>query len=240
MTVNESTGDIATAYTEPRPDDWAGCANGHDPLMRPDGVFERMRELGRSERRLVQSWTDRALRVELIYFVDLCARLWFSDHGPGVVLKSFDSVVALLDDPGQLRTGSDFEKRCLMAVRELRPMVGGLSEASFDDQDSVIDVLTGIPPLMILGECEHESHFDLICWNEANSLSENLQTPYLAARHIASEDFHEPADRFGLVEPMTELAVRYEDRPDERNATGAEIARELEAFRARAPWPIPE
>lgn len=27
VAVNESTGDIATIYTEPRPDDWSGCAN---------------------------------------------------------------------------------------------------------------------------------------------------------------------------------------------------------------------
>ena len=155
-------------------------------------------------------------------------------------LESFDKVETLLDDPGQLRTGSDFETRCLDAVRELRPIVSGLSAASFDEQESVIDVLTGIPPLLILGECEHESHFDLICWNEANSLAENVQTPYLAARHIASEDFHEPADRFGLVGPMEELAVRYEDEPDQRPAIGVEIARQLDAFRARAPWPITE
>jgi hypothetical protein len=144
-------------------------------VVRPDGVFERMRELGRSERRLVESWTDRALRVELTVFVDLCARLWFGDHSSGVVLQSFDSVVAPLDDPAQMRTGSDFETRCLDAVRELRPMVSGLSEASIDEQDGVIDVLTEIPPLLILGECEPESHFDLICWNEANSLAENVQ-----------------------------------------------------------------
>jgi len=208
--------------------------------MRPDGVHERIRELGRSERRLVESWTDRAFRVQLTYFVDLCARLWFPDHGPGVVLRQFDTVVGLLDDSAQLRTGSDFETRCLAAVRELRPMVGGLSQASLDAQDSVVDVLTQVPPLLILGECEHESHFDLVCWNEANSLAENVQRPYLAARHIASEDFHEPADRFGIVGPMTELAERYEDRPHERDAIAAEIARELDAFRARAPWPITE
>ncbi len=39
---------------------------------------------------------------------------------------------------------------------------------------------------------------------------------------------------------MTALAVRYEDRPDERAAIAAEITHELDAFRARAPWPIAE
>lgn len=199
-----------------------------------------MRQLGISERQLVESWTDRALRVRLTVFVDLAARLWFGDHGPGAVLQCFDSVVALLDDPTQMRTGSDFERRCLGAVHELRPVVGGLSTGSLDAQDSVVDVLAQVPPLVILGECDDESHFDLVCWNEANALAEDVQRPYLAARHIASEDFHEPADRFGVVGPMTELAVRYEDRPEERGALALEIARQLDTFRGRAPWPITE
>ena len=206
--------------------------------VRPSGVRERMRQLGVTERQLVGSWTDRALRVRLTTFVDLAARLWFGDHGPGAVLRSFDSVAALLDDVTQLRTGSDFERRCLSALYELRPVVTGLSTASVDAQDSVVDVLTQVPPLMVLGECDDESHFDLVCWNDANALAEGVQRPYLAARHIASEDFHEPADRFGIVDPMTELAVRYEDRPEERDALALEIARQLDAFRARAPWPI--
>ena len=105
-----------------------------------------------------------------------------------MVLRRFDSVVALLGDPGQMRTGSDFETRCLAAVHELRPIVGGLSQAPLDAQDSVVHVLTTIPPLTILGECGPESHFDLVCWNEATSVAENVQRPYLAARHIASED----------------------------------------------------
>ncbi len=199
-----------------------------------------MRELGVTERRLVNSWGDRALRVQLSVFVDVAARLWFGDHGTDVVLRRFDAVEARLDDPTQRRTGTDFEVRCLEAVAELRPMVSGLSARSLDDQDSVRDVLTSIPPWTILGECDRESHFELVCWNEANSLAEDVQRPYLAARHIASEDFHEPLDRFGLIAPMTELAVRYEDRPDERHAVAREIVRELDAFRARAPWPITE
>ena len=66
------------------------------------------------------------------------------------------------------------------------------------------------------------------------------QRPYLAARHIAAEDFHRPLDRFGLIAPMTDLAARYEDRPDDRAAIGAEIGAQLDSFRARAPWPITE
>jgi hypothetical protein len=212
----------------------------YDPPVRPPGVWQRVRELGVTERRLVDSWGDRALRVQLAVFVDLCARLWFGDHGTDVVLRRFDAVAGLLDDPRQTRTGTDFETRCLDAVRELAPMVSGLSGRSLDEQDGVRDVLVSVPPWTILGECERESHFDLVCWNEANALAEQMQRPYLAARHIAAEDFHQPLDRFGLIAPMTELAERYEDRPDDRAAIGVAIGAQLDSFRARAPWPITE
>jgi hypothetical protein len=99
--------------------------------------------------------------------------------------------------------------------------------------------LVSVPPWTILGECERESHFDLVCWNEANALAEHVQRPYLAARHIAAEDFHQPLDRFGLITPMTELAERYEDFAGDRAAINAEIEAQLAEFRARAPWPIP-
>jgi hypothetical protein len=124
------------------------------------------------------------------------------------------------------------------AVGEVPLEVSGLSGRSLDEQDGVRDVLVSVPPWTILGECERESHFDLVCWNEANALAEKMQRPYLAARHIAAEDFHQPLDRFGLIAPMTDLAERYEDRQAEREEIAAEITRELEAFRARAPWPI--
>jgi hypothetical protein len=197
-----------------------------------------MQLLGTAERQLVESWRDRALRVHLTVFVDLCARLWFGDHGVDVALRRFDVVEGLLDDPGQTRTGTDFESRCLDAVRELAPMVSGLSERPLDEQDSVRDVLVSVPPWTILGECERESHFHLVCWNEANALAERVQRPYLAARHIGDEDFHQPLDRFGLIAPMTELAERYEDFPGDRAAIGAEIEAQLDEFRAGAPWPI--
>jgi hypothetical protein len=36
------------------------------------------------------------------------------------------------------------------------------------------------------------------------------------------------------------LTERYEDLPEAREATAAEIVRVLEAFRAAAPWPLPD
>jgi hypothetical protein len=92
----------------------------------------------------------------------------------------------------------------------------------------------------ILADHGPERHFDLICWNQANCVTEAMQRPYLAAVSISSEGFHDPADRFGLVAPMTQLRIRYEDEPERRPATAEEIVATLDAFRASAPWPLPE
>jgi hypothetical protein len=195
-----------------------------------------------NEWKVVHSWPDRALRVQLTSFVNLCARQWYHDHPVTTVLRRYRDVVSHLADPTQVRTGTDFESRCLSMVEQLRPILGGVAErrsdeVSFDEQEALHEPLLRIPPMAILGEVDEDCYFHLLCWNETNSLAEGVQTPYRAARHIANEGFHEPADPYGLVGPMNELAERYEDRPAERSAAAAEIAAVLDRFRAQAPWP---
>jgi len=211
--------------------------------VRPAGVRERIREVALAERAVVESWTDRRLRVRLTTLIDLCARLHYDDHPVAAVLRCYARVDELLADPAQRRTGTDFEVRSLACVTELHPLVGPLvagpvEEVPLAAQDEVREPLTAVPPRTILGEDGPDSAFDLVCWNEANAVAEDVQRPYRAARHIATEGFHDPTDAFGLVAPLTELAERYEDVPGSRTATGAEIVRVLDEFRARAPWPI--
>jgi hypothetical protein len=191
----------------------------------------------------VRSWSDRALRVRVTSFVNLCARQWYHDHPMTTVLRRYREVIALLDDPEQLRTGSDFEARSLACIEQLRPRIGGLaerddSEVSFEDQERARDPLLWIPPMTILGEASSGWPFHLLCWSEANSLAEGVQTPYRAARHIANEGFHEPDDPFGLIAPMTELAERYEDQPSLREQIATEVRSELSTFLVEAPWPV--
>lgn len=90
--------------------------------------------------------------------------------------------------------------------------------------------------MTLLGEVNTECYFHLVCWNEAKSLIEGVQTPYRAARQIANMGFHNPADPYSLIEPLTDLAVRYEDYPDERGEIGEEIAALLAAYITFVPW----
>jgi hypothetical protein len=211
--------------------------------MRPAGVRQRIRELQDSEWQLVHSWSERALRVHLTSFVNLCARQWHHDHPIATALRRYREVIGLVDDPRQLRTASDFETRCLVCVDKLRPLIADVAErdpaeVSFEQLEQARDPLLWIPPMTVLGEASPGWPFNLLCWNEANSLAEGVQTPYRAARHIANEAFHEPDDPFALIGPMTELAERYEDHPGSRETTAAEVRSALSDFLARAPWPV--
>lgn len=211
--------------------------------MRPAGVRQRVRELQEREWDLVHSWSDRALRVHVTSFVNLCARQWHHDHPMTTVLRRYREVIALMDDPRQRRTSSDFEARSLACVDQLRPLIGELAErdstdVQFEQLERARDPLLWIPPMTILGEASPGWPFNLLCWNEANSLVEGVQTPYRAARHIATEAFHQPDDPFDLIAPMTELAERYEDYPSSRESTAAEVRSALSEFLARAPWPL--
>jgi hypothetical protein len=169
-------------------------------------------------------------------FVDLCAGLWNNDHPVFTVVESYRTLRRLLAEPDQVRTGSDFEARCFAALEALRPALDDVR--SWDEAEVGAASLLRIPPLTILGEVSPDWAFDLVCWNGANGLAEGVRRPYGAAVAIANEGFHRPADAFELVAPMTELMIRYEDVPEAREATGGEIRRVLEDFRARAPWPV--
>jgi hypothetical protein len=127
------------------------------PGVRPAGAHQRVRELQDSEWDLVHSWSDRALRVHLTSFVNLCARQAHHDHPMTTLLRRFREVTALHDDPRQRRTGTDFEKRSLACVHQLAPVIGDMAhrngaEVPFEQQERARDPLLRIPPMTILGE----------------------------------------------------------------------------------------
>jgi hypothetical protein len=210
--------------------------------MRPPGVQHRIRQLLDDEWDAVHSRPERALRANLTDFIGLCARLRYWDHPVNTVLRRYRDTWRHLDDPRQVRTGTDFERRCITCMRELRPEIGHVADnvetASFDEQESVVDTLLQVPPRVVLGEVNPDSYYHLTCWNQANALVEGVQTPYRAARNISNMKIHEPPDVYGLIPPLTELAERYEDDPDARPATGEAIVDLLAAYLGRAPWPV--
>ncbi len=208
---------------------------------RPPGVQQRIRELLDGEWSYVHSLPGRGLRVNLTSFINLCGRLWYHDHPVTTALRRYHEVCTYLGDPAQEKTHTAFEDKSIACVEQLRPEVGEIAkkpaeEIPFDTQESVREPLLRIPPMVLLGEFGPESYFHLVCWNEANSLVEGMQTPYRAARQIANMGFHNPADPYDLIKPLTSLAVRYEDYPEERGKTGAEITAVLAAYLTRAPW----
>lgn len=209
--------------------------------MRPPGVRRRVTELLDSEWNYVHSRHEHLLRVHVASFVNLCARLWYSDHPATTVLTRYQEVCAYRGDMTQLMTHSDFEDKSFACVDQLYAEIGWVTarpieDIAFDEQEGARGPLLRVPPMVLLGEAGPESYFHLVCWNEANSLIEGFETPYRAARQISNMGFHHPADPFGLVDPLAELAMRYEDCPEEREEVAEEINAALSAFLARAPW----
>lgn len=209
--------------------------------MRPPGVRQRIEHLLDSEWNYVHSRPEHLLRANLTSFISLCGRLWYSDHPVTTILKRYHEACAYLDDPSQVKTHSDFENKSIACVEQLRPEIGELAgkpaeNISLDEQEDAREPLLRIPPMTLLGEVNPECYFHLVCWNEANSLIEGVQTPYRAARQIANMGFHNAADPYGLVDPLTDLAVRYEDYQDERSETGQEIAALLAVYVTLVPW----
>jgi hypothetical protein len=211
-------------------------------VMRPPGVQHRIRQLLDDEWNDVHSRPERALRVNLTDFIGLCARLWYSDQPVITVLRKYRAAWQHVDDPRQVRTGTDFERRSIACLRELRPEVGYLADhaeaLSFDEQGTAVEPLLRIPPGVVLGEVGPDSYYHLACWNEANALMEGVQTPYRAARRVINMKIHQPPDVYELIPRLTELVERYEDEPDVRGATGEVIVAVLSDYVERAPWPV--
>jgi hypothetical protein len=156
-------------------------------------------------------------------------------------LDAYHEVVLSLDDPAQVRTHTDFEERCIVCIEQLRPQILDLAtiagSLTLEEEDAVCEPLLRIPPMALLGEVDDRCYFHMICWNDANCVAEGVVEPYWAARGIANMGFFEPDDPYGLVEPLTALAERYEDYPAQREVVAAEITTLLTAYLTRGPWP---
>lgn len=215
-----------------------------DPPTRPLGVVERLRALVADDRNYRNERPELRCRVELADFLVLSARQRWSDLPIGDTLDQFYEAYFALRDPGQWRSHSEFEGRCVDCVQQLHQAVDGYAERHpevdpLDVDDAVRRFFVDVPPQVVLGELGPNSSFDLICWNAANSLVEGVKRPYFAARPIVHASYHKPADPYGIVAPLTELTERYEDHPDDRPDTAEEITAVLTQFLEVAPWPLP-
>lgn len=211
-------------------------------IMRPAGVLQRFREVRQSEWDHVFAHPENAFRARLMSFVDLCGRLRFFDLPDRAVLLEFREAYALVDDPTQRRTDTGFEHRSIECLRRLHHVVGeyvaGLPDtASVLEEDRLHEPLVTVPPSVLLGSAGREQSFEMVCWNNANCLVEGITTPWLAARGIAHIGYHQPADAYGLVSPLTALTERYEDHPESRAESAEEITAVLTRFLDVAPWP---
>jgi hypothetical protein len=214
---------------------------GYDGVVRPEGVYQRFLELREEREKRARRHPEYRLRSTLASFISLCGRRWYADHPVSRTLDAYYDVILSLDDPGQVRTHSDFEERCIVCIEQLRPEVLDFakiaSSLTFEEEDAADEPLLRIPPMVLLGEVDEQCYFHMVCWNDANCVVEEVVEPYWAARGIANMGFFEPDDPYEMVGPCTALAERYEDFPPERDATAAKITDLLTTYLTKVPWP---
>jgi hypothetical protein len=211
--------------------------------VRPAGVLQRFRGLVAEDARHVDAHPELRLRTELTRFVHVAARQWYADLPLSSAMDSLWTTAGYLYDPTQLRTETDFESRSVDCLQQLRRAVEEFTSRHPDAtpievDDSLLGPFVHVPPTVLLGGEGPDSHFDLICWNAANSLLEGIRRPYWAAQPVVHAGYHRPADVYGLLPALAPLTERYEDYPDEREETAEEIAAVLTRFLDVAPWPL--
>ncbi len=214
-----------------------------DGPTRPPDVLERFRRLTAENREHVHAHPELALRVELSWFITSAARQRHQDLPVSATLDQFYAAYFALREPGQRRTGSDFEKRCIDTVQRPHPLVDDYAERNPeagppDVADAVQDYFVRVPPATVLGETGPESNFGLICWNAAHVLVEGIVRPCWAARPVVHAGYRRPADVYGFLPALAPLTERYEDHPDGRPAAAEEITGVLTRFLEVAPWPL--
>jgi len=214
-----------------------------DRPTRPPGVIERFRELTADDRNHARRHPELRLRLEVADFVVLSARQRYRDVALDRTADQFWTAWFALREPDQHLTHTDFEDRSIACLRRLHPLIDGYAERHpdadpLDVDDGLRRLFVDVPPQVLLGELGPNSSFDLLCWNAANSVAEGVKRPYFAARPVVHAAYHHPADPFGIVAPLTELAERYEDCPDDRPAIAEEITAVLTRFLEVAPWPL--
>lgn len=71
-------------------------------------------------------------------------------------------------------------------------------------------MIVGVPPRALLGREDDEASPDLVCWNEAHGLLDDISTPYRCASRISALAYFSAPDRHGLIDEMVARRERYE------------------------------
>ncbi|MEJ2866749.1 hypothetical protein WCD74_03175 [Actinomycetospora sp. OC33-EN08] len=191
-----------------------------------------MQELQHEERQRRAAHPELALRLAIADLVSGCARQYYADHALSDDLARLDAAHALLDAPGQYHSGTRFETASLETVGLLVAAIHPRRDDAIDldAEDELRREVVDVPSRTILGRSDQESPGELLCWNEATCLLESVTVPFRCASAVSGLGFLGAPDRFGLIDPMVDLARRYEAAPDERGKLDDEIRESATTF----------
>lgn len=177
------------------------------------------------ERRQRVARPDLSLRHAVVDLVSGCATQYYADHPLGEDLRRLDRAHALMRAGDQRQSGTRFEAASLETVEQLEGAVRP-RRREIDDLDvheELRSLVIAVPARTILGREDDEASADLLCWNEANCLLEEVTGPYRCAAAISDLAFLGAADRYHVIDPLADLRRRYETDPEARTELDDDI-----------------
>ncbi|MCX4092901.1 hypothetical protein [Nocardia sp. alder85J] len=201
---------------------------------RPAGVLSRVRQAQSTEQARRNAEPRWALRRSLTDLYTACGFYTVLEVPASKVTSLAREAVTLLDDASQLRTGSAYEELCLRCAREY--VTGYVSDPQTDfdaEHAATLRVMTQVMTEFGWAPDNEHAGLGLVCEQQAMSVLEDLQRPYLAASAIRAFRLYEPDDPFGICTPMHVWCTRWEDEPDNRATIDADITTALRRFLAR-------
>ncbi|NMO93202.1 hypothetical protein [Actinomycetospora sp. TBRC 11914] len=194
-------------------------------MTRRHPALAHVYQLQDEERQRRATRPDLSLRHAVVDLVSGCATQYYADHALSEDLQRLDRAHSLLGAEDQHHSGSRFEALSLDTVDQLlaaaRPRRGELDD--LDAYDELRGLVISVPTRVILGREDDEAPADLLCWNEASCLLEDVTGPYRCASAVSGLAFLGAADRYHFIDPLVDLKRRYEADPQARPELDDEI-----------------
>lgn len=188
-------------------------------------VVARIRALQDEERAWRARYPELALRAAVLDLVTSCGYQYYVEHYLGDDVALLETALGLLDAPNQRLVGSGFEAACLDGLRALDSATASLRHrlGNPEAEDALRKQLVDAPSRALLGRVDQEAAPDMVCWNETNSLLEEISEPYRCAARVSALAFFGAPDRYRVIDRMVAMRERYEARPSERTELDAAI-----------------
>jgi hypothetical protein len=191
-------------------------------------VVAEIRKLQAADRQRRDARPELMLPGALLDLITSCGLQYYADHAVTDDMQLLDQAVQLLERAQQPSTDT---VACVHRLeRETRPWRAELGD--LDADDALRRIVVEVPPEVLLGRRDEEASPDLVCWNEAIGLLDEVSTTYRCASRISALAYFNAPDRYGVIDEMVALRQRYETVKSERDELDVVIRERIRRYLA--------